>query len=168
MADTLPYRLDLLEQNIYILKQAVTPDITLIADINSQLAVADSLFDFYDCSGEVIARYNTLKLQYAELFTNKRLYYSADRAARIDRIVKDSEYIADIQELIREYLVKQSESVDRISINLAHSHLHTDAAVSEIAAYRTHVKNKTWWWRLAATTLAIGGGIWLYRLFSLR
>lgn len=164
MVDSLSYKVERLEENIKMLKLASAQDPELIAEINSQLSIADSLIEFYEIPQELIARYNALKLEYADLFGNKRLYYSADRSIRLNKIVQDSANIADIQEFMQQYVSQQANAIDHIATSMAQSELYIDTALEEIGAHRARVNRGMKWWRCLAVIFAVVGGLSVYRL----
>lgn len=165
MVDELSCKMMRLEDSINTLRAMGDQNPGLITDINSQFAVADSLIEFLRVPGDALARYNTMKLEYAQLFDDRRMYYSTERSIRINKIAQDAEHIIDTQEFIRQYIDSQAEACDSLSANMAQSECATGDAVGELETHRTRVQRRMRLWRYLAIGAGLVGAVVVYRVF---
>ena len=155
MHQELDVKLSRLEDNIRMLTVASEPDQKLVSDINAQMAVFESLVEFYKLPAELIARYNIARLTYAQVFDSLRIYCSTDRAVRIAKIARDVEHVVDAQEFMRACLESQGADLDALNANMAAGEATTDLALNEMNTHRTRVISKMKVWRYA--TILVGG-----------
>lgn len=157
--DGLTCRMAQIEESLGVLRVARSADPRQIAEMNVQFGIADTLAEGGDVPGEVLARYNALKLAYAGLLGSERLYYGADRAVRMSKIAQDCTRVADMQGFVREYVDMQRQAVDTIAANMAGSEACIDGALREMEAHKARVRQSMRWWRvLACVSLLLGAG----------
>lgn len=164
MIDELSCKMMRLEDSINMLRATRDQNPALVSDINSQFAVADSLIEFFRIPGDALARYNAMKLEYAQLFDNRRMYYSTERSIRINKITQDTEHIIDTQEFIRQYIDSQAGACDALAANMVQSENTIENALSELETHKTHVHSKMQCWRYLAAGVGLVGTVVLCRV----
>lgn len=153
-----------LEKNISLFELSKLKNINLISKINSQISYINTLMEAYSLPSEFIDKYNNLRLKYTKKFSDQRAHYSVDRNIRINKIYQDVENIVDTQELIKEYVNSQNDSIDIISANMAATDIYTVGSVREIDIHRKRVAWKMRFWRWIAMIIFAFGIIFTYAL----
>lgn len=153
MMEDLAQKISRLEESVAELQGS--RDSGLAAQISSQLAVVDSLIELRRHPEELAGRYNRLRLEYAALFGDRRMYHSVDRSIRISKVLQDAEHIADAQEFVCEYISSQNAAVDAVAANMAESEAHAGGAVAELGIHKGRVRRRMRVWRCLGAGLSI-------------
>lgn len=165
MVSELEEKLGKLENNIKVLESSENQSPGLVSDINSQIAVFDSLLEFYKLPVAITARYNKARMLYSKLFKNERVYYSTDRSIRINKIAQDAEHLVDMQDFINEHITNQSNGIDKLASNLLHSEIYIDTTLGELETHRSSLSKKMWIWRYLAVGIMTCGIFVIYKTF---
>jgi len=123
-------------------------DNEVLKDISTQMAATDSMIEFYGLPNELSERYNQVKLEFAKVFSDKRIYYSTNRGARIDNIINDVEHLAEMTQFISEQVENQNTFIELLEVDLEKSLAHLDGTIKEIEARRRKVSSKMRVWRI--------------------